>query len=227
MKLVECPRDAMQGFSRLIPTSEKVEYLNLLLEVGFDTLDFGSFVSPKAIPQMADTEAVLEALAPQKGRNRFLVIAANHHGVRAAAKLRQWRNSWNTPRFCVTRANPLWCISAWPLATRMGSHTMLKRSRTGFTKCIRRYRPKPFPSAILWPWPLQIILLPWWKLVGASAPTHNWACTCMFLPGIPCGLGWFKQGGQVGFGDSIPPCLVLADVRWLKTKCAAICPQKA
>ena len=76
MKLVECPRDAMQGFSRLIPTSEKVEYLNLLLEVGFDTLDFGSFVSPKAIPQMADTAEVYEKLnwknnKPQKKRLRY------------------------------------------------------------------------------------------------------------------------------------------------------------
>ena len=55
MKIIECPRDAMQGFERFIPTAQKVSYLNALLKVGFDTLDFGSFVSPKAIPQMRDT----------------------------------------------------------------------------------------------------------------------------------------------------------------------------
>ena len=82
---VECPRDAMQGYPQPFATDAKVEYLRHVLEVGYDVIDIGSFVSPKAIPQMADTEAVLEALAPQKGRNRFLVIAANHHGVRAAA----------------------------------------------------------------------------------------------------------------------------------------------
>ena len=59
MKLIECPRDAMQGISTFIPTDVKVEYLNTLLKVGFDTIDIGSFVSPKAIPQMADTAEVL------------------------------------------------------------------------------------------------------------------------------------------------------------------------
>ncbi len=82
---VECPRDAMQGYPQPFATSAKVEYLRHVLEVGYDTIDIGSFVSPKAIPQMADTEAVLEALAPCKGRNRFLVIAANRQGVKAAA----------------------------------------------------------------------------------------------------------------------------------------------
>ena len=61
---VECPRDAMQGYPQPFATSAKVEYLRHVLEVGYDTIDIGSFVSPKAIPQMADTEAVLEALAP-------------------------------------------------------------------------------------------------------------------------------------------------------------------
>jgi hydroxymethylglutaryl-CoA lyase len=55
MKITECPRDAMQGLEKFVPTQDKISYLNALLEVGFDTLDFGSFVSPKAIPQMADT----------------------------------------------------------------------------------------------------------------------------------------------------------------------------
>ncbi|HEY0274080.1 MAG TPA: hydroxymethylglutaryl-CoA lyase, partial [Chitinophaga sp.] len=62
MKLIECPRDAMQGWHRPISTPEKIAYLDALLQVGFDTLDFGSFVSPKAIPQMADTRAVLAGL---------------------------------------------------------------------------------------------------------------------------------------------------------------------
>ncbi len=75
----------MQGYPQPFATSAKVEYLRHVLEVGYDTIDIGSFVSPKAIPQMADTEAVLEALAPDKGRNRFLVIAANRQGVKAAA----------------------------------------------------------------------------------------------------------------------------------------------
>lgn len=84
MKLVECPRDAMQGFSRLIPTAEKVEYLNLLLEVGFDTLDFGSFVSPKAIPQMADTAEVYEKLNWKNSKTKLLAIVGNERGAETA-----------------------------------------------------------------------------------------------------------------------------------------------
>ena len=55
VKLIECPRDAMQGWNHFIPTQKKIEYINSLLKAGFDSIDFGSFVSPKAIPQMADT----------------------------------------------------------------------------------------------------------------------------------------------------------------------------
>ena len=62
VKLVECPRDAMQGWHTFIPTQKKVVYINKLLQVGFDTIDFGSFVSPKAIPQMADTKDVISNL---------------------------------------------------------------------------------------------------------------------------------------------------------------------
>jgi len=62
VKLIECPRDAMQGWKNFIPTEKKVEYIRSLLKVGFDTIDFGSFVSPKAIPQMRDTEEVLSQL---------------------------------------------------------------------------------------------------------------------------------------------------------------------
>ena len=63
IKLIECPRDAMQGWPHFIPTQKKIEYINALLKVGFDTIDFGSFVSPKAIPQMADTKDVIGNLA--------------------------------------------------------------------------------------------------------------------------------------------------------------------
>ena len=62
MKIIECPRDAMQGLSKFIPTQEKADYLNMLLKVGFDTIDFGSFVSPKSIPQMRDTAEVIKQL---------------------------------------------------------------------------------------------------------------------------------------------------------------------
>ena len=62
MKLIECPRDAMQGVVNFIPTAKKIEYINALLKVGFDTIDFGSFVSPKIIPQMRDTDKVLRGL---------------------------------------------------------------------------------------------------------------------------------------------------------------------
>ncbi|MFM8591578.1 MAG: hydroxymethylglutaryl-CoA lyase [Sphingomonadales bacterium] len=84
IKLIECPRDAMQGFARTIPTAEKVAYLRSLLSVGFDTLDLGSFVSPKAIPQMADTADVLRQLPLQESRSKQLVIVANERGAREA-----------------------------------------------------------------------------------------------------------------------------------------------
>jgi hydroxymethylglutaryl-CoA lyase len=78
---IECPRDAMQGYPTVFATEDKIEYLRRLLPVGFDTLDIASFVSPKAIPQMADSVEVLNALAPDKGSNKFLVIAANPQGI--------------------------------------------------------------------------------------------------------------------------------------------------
>ncbi|ACU60409.1 hydroxymethylglutaryl-CoA lyase [Chitinophaga pinensis] len=84
MKLIECPRDAMQGWHRLISTDEKVEYLNALLKVGFDTLDFGSFVSPKAIPQMADTTDVISRLDMSSARSKLLAIVANQRGAEEA-----------------------------------------------------------------------------------------------------------------------------------------------
>jgi hydroxymethylglutaryl-CoA lyase len=80
MKLVECPRDAMQGIDTFIPTEAKIRYINQLLRVGFDTIDFGSFVSPRAIPQMKDTLQVLEGLDLSATRSRLLAIVANERG---------------------------------------------------------------------------------------------------------------------------------------------------
>jgi hydroxymethylglutaryl-CoA lyase len=83
--LIECPRDAMQGWPQIIPTARKIEYLNALLKVGFDTLDFGSFVSPRAIPQMADTAEVLAGLDIEGSATRLLAIVANFRGAEEAA----------------------------------------------------------------------------------------------------------------------------------------------
>lgn len=84
VKLIECPRDAMQGIHDFIDTDLKAEYINLLLQVGFDTIDFGSFVSPKAIPQLRDTEAVLSKLDLSNTRSKLLAIVANLRGAEAA-----------------------------------------------------------------------------------------------------------------------------------------------
>ncbi|MCB0701921.1 MAG: hydroxymethylglutaryl-CoA lyase [Candidatus Kapaibacterium sp.] len=81
MKLIECPRDAMQGIKEFIPTERKIEYINSLLKVGFDTLDFGSFVSPKAIPQLKDTAEVLEGLDLGYSNTKLLAIVANGRGA--------------------------------------------------------------------------------------------------------------------------------------------------
>ena len=81
VKLIECPRDAMQGWPRFIPTNQKADYINALLKVGFDTIDFGSFVSPKAIPQMADTRDVLANLRLDGITTKLLAIIANERGV--------------------------------------------------------------------------------------------------------------------------------------------------
>lgn len=83
VKIVECPRDAMQGIKEFIPTETKIEYLNLLLSAGFDTLDFGSFVSPKAIPQLKDTAEVLSGL-DLSGPTKLLAIVANQRGANDA-----------------------------------------------------------------------------------------------------------------------------------------------
>ncbi|KLT65588.1 hydroxymethylglutaryl-CoA lyase [Pedobacter sp. BMA] len=88
-KLVECPRDAMQGLHDFVPTALKAQYINLLLQVGFDTLDFGSFVSPKAIPQMADTAALLAKLDLSNTATQLLAIVANIRGAETAADYEQ------------------------------------------------------------------------------------------------------------------------------------------
>ena len=86
IKIIECPRDAMQGIKEFIPTQRKVDYLQSLLRVGFDTIDFGSFVSAKAIPQMQDTAAVLAQLDLSQTQSKLLAIIANTQGAQAAAQ---------------------------------------------------------------------------------------------------------------------------------------------
>lgn len=81
VKIIECPRDAMQGILDFIPTQRKIDYLNALLKVGFDTIDCGSFVSPKAIPQMQDTREVLESLDLEQSNTKLSVIVANERGA--------------------------------------------------------------------------------------------------------------------------------------------------
>jgi hydroxymethylglutaryl-CoA lyase len=89
IKVIECPRDAMQGIKNFIPTQRKVQYIQSLLRVGFDTIDVGSFVSPKAIPQMADTPEVLSLLDLSKTISKLLVIVANERGAEDTSKLAQ------------------------------------------------------------------------------------------------------------------------------------------
>ncbi|MFM1878450.1 MAG: hypothetical protein RLZZ241_1316 [Bacteroidota bacterium] len=86
VKIIECPRDAMQGIKTFIPTAFKIRYLQTLLNCGFHTLDFGSFVSPRAVPQMADTTAVLSELDLSQTRTRLLAIVANVRGAELAVK---------------------------------------------------------------------------------------------------------------------------------------------
>ena len=88
MKIIECPRDAMQGIHEHIPTELKIRYINSLLQVGFDTIDFGSFVSPKAIPQMVDTAKVLAGLKLDNN-TKLLAIVANKRGSEDAASFEE------------------------------------------------------------------------------------------------------------------------------------------
>lgn len=96
VKIVECPRDAMQGFAHYIPTHLKIEYINSLLKVGFDTLDCGSFVSPKAVPMLADTEDVLNSIDTIENNTKLLVIIANLRGADNASKHSKI-NYWGYP----------------------------------------------------------------------------------------------------------------------------------
>jgi hydroxymethylglutaryl-CoA lyase len=89
MKIIECPRDAMQGISDFIPTSKKVEYINSLLKIGFHTIDMGSFVSPKSIPQLADTSDVLKSIDLTNTLSKLLVIVANERGAKEAVNYEQ------------------------------------------------------------------------------------------------------------------------------------------
>jgi hydroxymethylglutaryl-CoA lyase len=86
IKIIECPRDAMQGITRFIDTPLKIQYINKILKVGFDTIDFGSFVSPKAIPQMSDTVEVLEGLNLNETHSSLLAIIANLRGAEEASR---------------------------------------------------------------------------------------------------------------------------------------------
>lgn len=86
MKIIECPRDAMQGLEEFIPTASKIEYLNQLLKIGFDTIDFGSFVSPKVIPQLRDTAEVLNEINIAGSETKLLAIVANMRGAFEACR---------------------------------------------------------------------------------------------------------------------------------------------
>jgi hydroxymethylglutaryl-CoA lyase len=85
VKIIECPRDALQGVKNFVPTQAKASYINALLRVGFDTIDFGSFVAPKAIPQMKDTAEVLSMLDLSETNSKLLAIVANERGAREAS----------------------------------------------------------------------------------------------------------------------------------------------
>lgn len=89
VKIIECPRDAMQGIKAFIPTQRKVQYIQALLRVGFDTIDFGSFVSPKSIPQMKDTAEVLAQLDLDHSKSKLLAIIANVRGAKEASVFKE------------------------------------------------------------------------------------------------------------------------------------------
>ena len=121
-KLIECPRDAMQGIrSHFIPTEVKARYINALLQVGFDTVDFGSFVSPKAIPQMRDTAAVLSQLNLDNVNSKLLAIIANKRGAMDAMSFEE-----------ITYPIKNWSfICQWDLAIPMATPGMFRSYRNG------------------------------------------------------------------------------------------------
>jgi len=125
---VECPRDAWQGFARTIPTSEKVGYLRGLLDAGFDHLDLASFVSPKWVPQLADSEEVLAQLPPPDGRD-YLAIVANERGMEralAAANLTSVGYPYSISETFQQKNTRRSVEDSWPLVERM-----LERARGG------------------------------------------------------------------------------------------------
>lgn len=125
---VECPRDAWQGFARTIPTEEKVGYLRGLLQAGFDHLDLASFVSPKWVPQLADSEAVLEELPPPAGRD-YLAIVANERGMEralAAANLTSVGYPFSISETFQQKNTRRSVEASWPLVEQM-----LERARAG------------------------------------------------------------------------------------------------
>ena len=89
IKFIECPRDAMQEIKDWIPTQEKVQYIQSLLRCGFDTVDFGSFVSPKAVPQMKDTSEVIRSLDLSNTESKLLAIVANTRGAQDAIQFEE------------------------------------------------------------------------------------------------------------------------------------------
>ena len=91
MKIIECPRDAMQGFSKFIPTDKKIDYINELLKVGFDTIDVGSFVSKEKIPQLADTSKVIKSMNMNNTTTKLLVIVGNERGANEAVNFDEIR----------------------------------------------------------------------------------------------------------------------------------------
>ncbi|HDO27065.1 MAG TPA: hydroxymethylglutaryl-CoA lyase, partial [Bacteroidetes bacterium] len=86
IKIIETPRDGMQGIDTFIPTRKKIEYINLLLKCGFDTVETGSFVSPRAIPQMADTAEILKGLDYSNTKSKIAVLVANLKGGKLAVE---------------------------------------------------------------------------------------------------------------------------------------------
>jgi hydroxymethylglutaryl-CoA lyase len=139
IKLIECPRDAMQGLKEFIPTETKANYINQLLKAGFDTIDFGSFVSPKAIPQMRDTAEVLAKLDLGTNPTKLLAIVANQRGADDASYFDEidylgypfsisetFQNRWNgfrTSRTSVWTPARNWSFtSAWVSATLTATH---------------------------------------------------------------------------------------------------------
>jgi hydroxymethylglutaryl-CoA lyase len=86
VKIIECPRDAMQGLAQIVTTEHKVQYINALLKVGFDTIDVGSFVSPRAVPQLVDTDEVLNQIDLSQTSSKLLTIVANAQGAKRAAE---------------------------------------------------------------------------------------------------------------------------------------------